>query len=240
MISGFHVVVLTLFPEFFPGPLGGSILGRALAKRVWTLTILSLKPYGKKPYGALDDTAYGGGAGMVMRPDLLDHALVEACRIAAPHPLLIYPTPRGAPLTQAQLRSWSSQGRDLVVLCGRYEGIDQRVIDHWNIQEVCVGDIVLCGGEIPAMAMIEGCVRLLPGVLGNAQSAVEESFSQDLLEHPLYTKPRVWKDKSVPEVLLSGHHQRIQDWKMKESCSITRQRRPDLWQHKEPPCQRDC
>lgn len=224
------MLVVTLFPEFFPGPLGSSVLGRALEKKIWTLTVFPLRPFGRGHYGALDDTAYGGGPGMVMRPDVLDDALVQACRIVRPDPLILYPSPRGVSLKQSHLRHWSSEKRDMIILCGRYEGIDQRVLDHWKAQEICVGDVVLCGGEIPAMAIIEGCVRLLPHVLGNDQSSIEESFSEHLLEHPLYTKPRVWKEQSVPSVLLSGHHKQIENWKKKMSCEITRTRRPDLWQ----------
>jgi tRNA (guanine37-N1)-methyltransferase len=230
-----RITVITLFPELFPGPLQASLVGKALEKKRWDLTVVSLRDYGEGAYGAVDAPCYGGGAGMVIRPDVVDRALEEIMAQAPEkRPCFLYMTPRGAPLKQAHLHTWAAQ-KHLVILSGRYEGVDQRVLEHWGFQEVSLGDFVLCGGDLPAMVLIEGCVRLLPDVLGNAESLVHESFENNpcLLEHPLYTRPRVWKNQCVPEVLLSGHHARIAHWKACQSYEDTLQRRPDLTQKTE-------
>lgn len=223
----FHVTVITLVPEIFPGPLQASLIGKALTAGLWRLTVVSLKEYGIGVHKAVDDSCYGGGAGMVIRPDVVDKALQEIVSCLE-DPLLIYMSPRGDLMTQAHLSSWIRK-KNLVLLCGRYEGIDERVLQLWGFQEISLGDFVLCGGDLPAMALIEGCVRLLPGVIGNSTSLQTESFQNGLLEHPHYTRPAEWCGLSVPEILTSGHHQRIQQWQHEQSLKITAQRRPDLW-----------
>lgn len=228
VVQGPRVVIVTLFTELYPGPLGVSLLGKALADQRWILSVVSLKDFGVGHYGAIDDTCYGGGAGMVLRPDVVDQALRRACTWVH-KPVIIYMTPRGQPLAQHHVNIWASAKRDMVILCGRYEGVDQRVLDHWNVVEMAVGDAVLCGGDIPAMALVEAYVRLLPGVVGNPCSLVGESFQQPLLEHPLYTRPAMWKGQSVPEILLTGNHYAIQTWQKQQAYTITQQRRPDLW-----------
>jgi tRNA (guanine37-N1)-methyltransferase len=221
------ITVITLFPEMYPGPLGSSLVGKALMAGKWCLKTIDLRLYGLGRYGAVDDTCYGGGAGMVIRPDVVDAAVQDALKNLT-HPKCIYMTPRGIPMQQEHFKNYTQSHQDLVILCGRYEGVDQRVLDFWKFDEISLGDFVLCGGDIPAMALIEGCIRLLPGVLHNAESTVNESFQSPLLEHPLYTKPAQWKDMAVPEVLLSGHHLNIEQWKQQQSIQDTRTRRPDL------------
>ena len=223
-----HITVLTLFPEIFPGPLGVSLLGRALENKIWSLKTVSLKDYGIGPHKTVDDACYSGGAGMVIRPDIIDSALVDAT-CCVDNFTCVYMTPRGSLMKDAMLKTYATPGHNIIVLCGRYEGVDQRVLEHWNFQEICLGDFVLCGGDIPAMAFIEGCVRYLPGVVGNAQSVASESFCHDLLEHPQYTRPKIWKEKGVPEVLTSGHHAKIAQWKKVLSEQHTKKIRPDLW-----------
>jgi tRNA (guanine37-N1)-methyltransferase len=216
--------VLTLFPEMFPGPLGASLAGRALEAGIWSLDVRDIRDFAGDRHRSVDDTPFGGGAGMVLRPDVVDAALADAAD-ARP---LIFLTPRGRPLTQAMVQGWSA-GPGLVLLCGRYEGVDQRVIEARALQEVSLGDFVLSGGEIAAMALLDACVRLLPGVMGAAASAEEESFTAGLLEYPHYTRPAEWQGRRVPEVLLSGHHGAIAAWRRTEAERITRERRPDLW-----------
>ena len=216
--------VLTLFPEIFPGPLGHSLAGRALERGLWSLRAHDIRAHATDRHRAVDDTPFGGGAGMVMRPDVLDAALAG---LDDGRPC-IYLTPRGAPLTQAGVRRLAA-GPGVVLLCGRYEGIDQRIIEARGLVEITIGDYVLSGGELPAMVLLDACVRLLPGVMGAAESAEEESFSAFLLEYPHYTRPADWQGRRVPDVLLSGHHAAIAAWRRGESERITRERRPDLW-----------
>lgn len=231
-----HVTVITLFPEIFPGPLGVSLIGKALTNNLWKMTVVPLRKYGNGAHNSVDDTCYGGGAGMLIRPDVVDRAMQDIIpKLNAPH--LIYMTPRGSVLKQSHMQKLSLS-REIIILCGRYEGVDERVLRWWNFQEISMGDFVLCGGELPAMMLIEGCVRLLPGVVGNTHSLIMESFQDDLLEHPQYTKPSVWNGISVPEVLISGHHQKISQWKASQSNECTKTLRKDLWnvsQNKEKP-----
>ena len=221
--------IITLFPDMYPGPLGCSLLGKALASGVWRLKTIDLRTYGLGRYGSVDDTCYGGGAGMVIRADVVDAALRDAM-VGLIHPKMIYMTPRGRVMTQSDFQTYSQCTHDVVILCGRYEGVDQRVLDFWDFQELCLGDFVLCGGDIPAMAFIEGCIRLLPGVLHNPDSCISESFQRPLLEHPLYTRPATWNGVSVPEVLISGHHGQIKAWQQDQSKTHNQKVRPDLWQ----------
>ncbi|MGR3502636.1 tRNA (guanosine(37)-N1)-methyltransferase TrmD [Pseudaestuariivita sp.] len=216
--------VITLFPELFPGALGASLTGRALDEGKWALVPHDLRQHGIGRHRNVDDTPAGGGAGMVLRADVVDAAL-KAVQSDGP---VLYLSPRGAPFTQARAQSLS-QGPGVTLLCGRFEGVDQRVLDHHGIEEVSMGDYVLTGGELPAMALIDAVVRLLPGVLGNAASTEEESFSAGLLEHPHYTKPATWQGRPIPDVLMSGHHGEIAKWRKAEAESLTRTRRPDLW-----------
>jgi tRNA (guanine37-N1)-methyltransferase len=216
--------VLTLFPDMFPGPLGASLAGRALAAAIWSLEAADLRAHGLGPHRGVDDTPFGGGAGMVLRPDVLDAALGA---VADDRPALCL-TPRGAPLTQAMVRGLAA-GPGVIVVCGRYEGIDQRVIEARGLREISIGDYVLSGGEPAALVLLDACVRLLPGVMGAAASAEDESFTAGLLEYPQYTRPAEWNGRAVPAVLLSGHHGAIAAWRRAEAERITRERRPDLW-----------
>ena len=217
--------VLTVFPEVFPGPLGASLAGKALARGLWALQVLDIRDFARDKHRSVDDTPFGGGAGMVMRPDVVDAALAEV--EDAPGPVL-YLTPRGRPLTQERVKAFARE-QGMTLLCGRYEGVDQRVLDARAVEELSLGDFVLSGGEMAALAVIDAVVRLLPGVMGNAASSDEESFEQGLLEYPLYTRPAVWREMAVPEVLASGHHEEIRAWRRRQAEEITRQRRPDLW-----------
>jgi len=215
--------VLTLFPAMFPGPLGQSLAGRALAASVWSLDITNIRDFAQDRHRTVDDTPFGGGAGMVMRPDIVDAAVAS---VVDDRPMVCL-TPRGRRFTQADAQCFAS-GPGLILLCGRYEGIDQRVIDQRNMQELSIGDYVLSGGELPALVLLDSIVRLLPGVMGAADSATEESFSRGLLEYPHYTRPADWQGRRVPDVLLSGHHGAVAAWRQAESERITRERRPDL------------
>lgn len=217
--------ILTLFPDMFPGPLGFSLAGRALEEGVWSLGVHDLRVFGRGRHRAVDDTPFGGGAGMVLRADVVAEALDS---IEAEGRPVIYPTPRGARLTQAQSREFAS-GDGVVVLCGRFEGVDERVLERRNVVQISLGDFVLSGGEIPAYALLDSCVRLLPGVMGSELSDAEESFGDGLLEYPHYTKPASWDGVDVPEILLSGHHAAIAAWRHEQACETTRTRRPDLW-----------
>lgn len=221
----FSATVVTLFPEMFPGPLGLSLAGRALASGIWSLGTVNIRDHGMGRHRQVDDTPFGGGAGMVMRPDVLDAALEAAAPAARP---VLYLTPRGAPLRQAMVRDWAA-GPGLVLLCGRYEGIDQRVIEARGMTEVSLCDAVLSGGELAALAVLDACIRLLPGVMGGAESAVEESFSAGLLEYPQYTRPAEWGGRAVPLELLSGNHAGIEAWRRAQAEKATRERRPELW-----------
>lgn len=216
-----HASVYTLFPSMFPGPLGQSLAGRA-AGAAWRLEVHDIRDAATDRHRTVDDTPYGGGAGMVMRPDVLDRAL------GAPDGRpLIYLSPRGAKLSQARIRALAS-GPGVSLVCGRYEGVDQRVLDARQMEEISIGDYVLSGGELPALVLLDACVRLLPGVMGAAASAAEESFSGPLLEYPQYTRPAVWDGRAVPDVLLSGHHAAIGTWRHDQALALTRSRRPDL------------
>ncbi|MDR3425600.1 MAG: tRNA (guanosine(37)-N1)-methyltransferase TrmD [Alphaproteobacteria bacterium] len=222
------VTILTLFPDLFPGPLGASLPGKALKDGLWSLETLDIRSFARDKHASVDDTPYGGGAGMVMRPDVVDDALRGAEAKFGAASRKIYLSPRGRVLDQPLVRELAAE-KSLLLLCGRYEGVDQRVIDAQGLEEISLGDFVLAGGEIAAMALIEACVRLLPGVLGNAATLGEESFEAGLLEYPHYTRPAVWKDAAVPEVLISGHHEKVRLWRQEQAEKITRERRPDLW-----------
>ena len=220
--------ILTLFPDMFPGPLAHSLAGRALRDGVWSLEALDIRGFATDRHRTVDDTPFGGGAGMVMRPDVLDAAIGAALTKDPARPA-IYLTPRGRPLDQALVRDLAA-GPGCVLLCGRYEGVDQRVIDARGLTEISVGDYVLSGGEPAALVLLDACVRLLPGVMGAAASAAEESHGPEgLLEYPHYTRPAIWNGSAVPDVLLSGHHAEVAAWRRAESERITRERRPDLW-----------
>lgn len=219
--------ILTLFPEMFPGPLGTSLAGRALGAGIWRCEALDIRAQATDRHRTVDDTPFGGGAGMVMRPDVVDAAVGAARRPDDARPL-IYLTPRGRLLDQALVRDWA-RGPGVILLCGRYEGVDQRVVEARDMLEVSIGDYVLSGGEMAALAVLDACVRLLPGVMGAAESAVEESHSAGLLEYAHYTRPAEWRGCRVPEVLLSGHHAEIARWRRQQSEAVTRERRPDLW-----------
>ena len=223
--------IVTLFPEAFPGVLGLSLTGKALDQGLWRLETLDLRTFGEGKHRNVDDTPAGGGAGMVLRADVVDRALRQAMA-GAPVDRgrwpVVYLSPRGAPFDQARARGWAA-AEGVTILCGRFEGVDQRVLDHWGVEEVSLGDFVLTGGEIAAQAMIDATVRLLPNVLGNAASTEEESFSDGLLEHPQYTRPAVWEGREIPPVLMSGHHGEIEKWRRSERERLTQARRPDLW-----------
>ncbi|HET6972124.1 MAG TPA: tRNA (guanosine(37)-N1)-methyltransferase TrmD [Phenylobacterium sp.] len=222
----FDCTVLTMFPEAFPGPLGVSLIGTAWREAaLWTLETVDIRAFSTDKRGFLDDTPAGGGPGQVMRADVIASALDSVERRGRP---LLYMSARGRPLTQARVKEWAS-GPGLIVLAGRFEGVDQRVLDARGFEEVSVGDAVLAGGEAAAMVAIEACVRLVPGVLGQAESLSEESFEDGLLEHPQYTRPRTFEGLDIPEVLLSGHHAEIRKWRQAQREATTRERRPDLW-----------
>ena len=230
--GAFTVKIVTLFPEAFPGTLGLSLTGKALDLGLWRLIPIALRPFGEGKHRNVDDTPAGCGAGMVLRADVLDRALDEAAVGATPDRLkwpLIYLSPRGRPFDQAMAHRFAACD-GLTMICGRFEGIDQRVIDHHQIEEVSLGDFVLTGGEIAAQAMLDATVRLLPKVLGNQASTEEESFSDGLLEHPQYTKPTEWQGLPIPDVLQSGHHGEIAKWRKSQAEELTKLRRPDLWQ----------
>jgi tRNA (guanine37-N1)-methyltransferase len=224
-----QVTILTLFPEQFPGILGASLPGKALKDGLWSLETLDIRSFARDKHASVDDTPYGGGAGMVMRPDVLDDAIVGAEAKFGAASRKIYLSPRGRVLDQKLVSELAAE-KSLLLVCGRYEGIDQRVIDAQGLEEVSLGDFVLAGGEIAAMALIEACVRLLPGVLGNTATIEEESFVEGLLEYPHYTKPSVWKGAAVPEVLISGHHEKVRVWRQEQAEKITQIRRPDLYE----------
>ena len=222
--------VLTIFPEMFPGPLGASLAGQALADGRWRLDAINIRDFATDRHRSVDDTPAGGGPGMVMRADVLG-AAIDGARERHPGLPLIYPSPRGRPLTQTRIRELSA-GPGGMLLCGRFEGVDERVIEARGAEEISIGDYVLSGGELAAMVMIDAAVRLLPGVMGAPGSAAEESFENGLLEYPHYTKPREWEGRAIPGVLLSGDHQRIGQWRREQAEAITRARRPDLWRRR--------
>ena len=222
--GAWRAAVVTLLPEAFPGILGLSLVGTALARGLWTLDVTDLRAHGIGRHRAVDDTPAGGGAGLVLRPDVVAAAL-DATRGAGP---LLYLSPRGRRFDQAAARDLAA-GPGVTLLCGRFEGVDQRVLDASGAVEVSLGDFVLTGGELAAQALIDATVRLLPGVIGNAASLEEESFAAGLLEHPHYTRPAEWEGRAIPEVLTSGHHGRVADWRRAQAEALTRARRPDLW-----------
>ncbi|MCI4661131.1 MAG: tRNA (guanosine(37)-N1)-methyltransferase TrmD [Neomegalonema sp.] len=227
-VCAWHASVLTLFPDMFPGPLGFSLLGQALKNGLWTLDTLDFRTFASDKHRSVDAPPAGGGPGLVMRADIAAAAIDAArARSLAERPV-IYLSPRGAPFTQARARELA-EGPGAILLCGRFEGIDERALFARDVEEICVGDAVLTGGEIPAMAVLDASLRLIPGVLGASESLEEESFSAGLLEHPQYTKPAIWEGHEIPPVLLSGHHGKVAEWRLDRSKAITQERRPDLW-----------
>jgi len=224
-MTAWTATVFTIFPEMFPGPLGHSLASKALAEGLWRLDTVDIRDFARDRHRSVDDAPFGGGAGMVMRPDVIDAAVAGT---PAPGPL-IYLSPRGRPLDQARVSALAA-GPGLRLLCGRFEGVDERVIELHSMEEVALGDFVLSGGEPAAIALIDACVRLLPGVVGAPEALAEESFARGLLEYPHYTRPQSWQGRAVPEVLLSGHHQEIRRWREARAEQATRERRPDLWE----------
>ena len=224
----FHATVLTLYPEMFPGPLGISLAGRAMAEGAWSLDAVQIRDFAKDKHRTVDDTPAGGGAGMVLRVDVLAAAIDQA-RSLHPDCPVIAMTPRGKPLSQARVRELAG-GPGVTVLCGRFEGFDERIFEGRGVEEVSVGDIVLSGGEPAAIMLLDACIRLLPGVMGAASSGTEESFEQGLLEYPHYTRPATWEGRTIPEVLRSGDHAKIAAWRKYQAEVDTRSRRPDLWE----------
>ena len=228
--TSWHATVLTLFPEMFPGPLGVSLAGKALATGVWSLEARDIRDSATDRHRSVDDTPAGGGPGMVLRADILAAAIDAAGASASgskDRPRLLM-SPRGRPLTQSAVRQLAA-GPGALIICGRFEGVDQRVIEARQLEEVSIGDYVLSGGEIAAMALIDACVRLLPGVMGKAESASEESFSDSLLEYPQYTRPQAFEGRQIPEILTSGDHAKVALWRRAEAERLTQARRPDLW-----------
>ncbi|MEJ1119413.1 tRNA (guanosine(37)-N1)-methyltransferase TrmD [Phyllobacterium sp. CCNWLW109] len=226
-MAGFRATVLTLYPEMFPGPLGISLAGKALAEGAWSLETVQIRDYATDKHRMVDDTPAGGGAGMVMKPDVLGRAVDQ---VADERPKL-FMSPRGKPLTQARVRELAA-GPGAILLCGRFEGVDERLIEGRNFEEVSIGDYILSGGETAAIVVLDAIVRLLPGVMGNALSGETESFETGLLEHPHYTKPQEWEGRRIPDVLLSGNHGAIDKWRRAAAERLTRERRPDLWDKK--------
>jgi tRNA (guanine37-N1)-methyltransferase len=222
-----HATILTLFPEMFPGALGVSLIGKAREKDLWSLDVRNIRDHGLGKHRSVDDTPAGGGPGMVMRPDVAA-AAIDAVRSDGPQRPVLLLSPRGTPLTQKKATALAS-GAGAILFCSRFEGLDQRVIEARDMEEVSLGDFVLGGGEIAAMALVEACVRLIPGVLGDEASAAEESFSHGLLEYPHYTKPRSFEGRDIPDALLSGDHRAVARWRKEQAEAATRLRRPDLW-----------
>lgn len=230
----FSATILTLFPEMFPSTLGFSLAGKALERGIWALKTLQIRDFATDKHKTVDAPPYGGGTGMVLKPEVVDSAIAYAKSLTANSSqptTIIYPSPRGVPLTQSLAEELKNQ--HIIIVCGRFEGLDQRVIDEHNMLEVSLGDFILSGGEIPALAIIDACVRLLPEVIGNAGALSQESFSisseyAGLLEYPHYTRPPIWNGKAVPDVLLSGNHKQINDWRLEQAKAITKARRPDL------------
>ena len=231
MNAMWRAAVLTIFPEMFPGPLGGSLAGKALAAGLWSLEVTDIREHATGKHRSVDDTPAGGGPGMVMRADVLARAVDAAANDRRPRLLM---SARGTPLTQARVAQWA-KGDGVVIVCGRFEGIDERVIAGRGLEEVSVGDYVLSGGEIAALAVLDACVRLLRGVMGSEASGSEESFSEGLLEYPHYTRPQVFEGQPIPEILLSGDHAKIAAWRRAEAERLTRERRPDLWARRPKP-----
>jgi tRNA (guanine37-N1)-methyltransferase len=229
----FLVTVVTIFPDIFPGPLEHGLTGKSLGKS-WDLRAVNIRDFAEDKHKKIDDTPYGGGAGMVIRPDVVHKALEHSVRSYEKSPKIIFMTPRGKTLTDRVVRDVASDSDSgMVILCGRYEGVDQRVIDFWKSEhgmiEISIGDYILFGGEVPAIVLIDACLRHIPGIMGNAQSAEDESFSLDLLEYPQYTRPVTWNGIDVPSILLSGDHGKIAGWRAEQSAADTISARPDLW-----------
>lgn len=226
------ITVLTLFPEMFPGTLAHSLPGKSLG-RLWGLLAVNIRDFATDKHKTVDDTPYGGGAGMVMKPDVVDEALRYAISLYADVPEIIYMTPRGKTFKQSTAKELSGNKAGMIILCGRYEGIDQRVIDYWktnhSMREISIGDYVLFGGEVPAMVVIEACLRFNSGIMNNENSVEDESFANGLLEYPHYTRPALWNNIGVPDVLLSGNHKDIANWRLEQAEKITQELRPDLW-----------
>ena len=230
MSAPWTATVLTIFPEMFPGPLGASLAGKALANGVWALDAVDIRDHATDKHRTVDDTPAGGGPGMVMKADVLARA-IDAAGEGRPRLLM---SPRGTPLTQARVAELAA-GPGAVIVCGRFEGIDERVIEGRNLEEVSLGDFVLSGGEIAALALLDACVRLLPGVMGKEASGTEESFAEGLLEYPHYTRPQLWEGRAIPEVLVSGDHGKVAAWRRAEAERLTQERRPDLWARRPNP-----
>lgn len=226
-MTGFSADVLTLYPDMFPGPLGASLAGRALAEGGWSLNTTQIRDFAEGRHRNVDDTPAGGGPGMVMRADVLARAIDAVSPADDPRPRLLM-TPRGIPLKQARVRELAA-GPGVVIVCGRFEGVDERLIGHRRLEEVSIGDYVLSGGEVAAIVLLDAVVRLLPGVMGNDLSGITESFEGGLLEHAQYTRPPVFEDEAIPPVLLSGDHAKVDAWRRADAERVTRERRPDLW-----------
>ena len=220
-----QVTVLTLFPEMFPGSLGHSLAGKALEGGLWALEIVDIRDFASDKHRSVDDAPFGGGPGMVLMPEVVDRAIRARHRGPAP---VVYLTPRGRPLDQAMVRGYAARS-SLTLLCGRFEGVDERVLEAQGVEEVSLGDFVLSGGEPAALALIDAVVRLLPGVVGAEETLEEESFERGLLEYPHYTRPAEWQGRKVPEVLISGHHEKVKAWRLRQAEAVTKARRPDLW-----------
>jgi tRNA (guanine37-N1)-methyltransferase len=233
MSNNWQATILTLFPEMFPGPLATSLSGKALEKNLWSLEVRDIRDHGLGKHRSVDDTPSGGGPGMVMRADVAAAAIdaVRAQEKGNRRPL-IYLSPRGAPLTQTRVRGLA-QGPGAILFCGRFEGLDQRVVEARQMEEISLGDFVLMGGEVAAMALMEAAIRLIPGVLGDVASADDESFARGLLEYPHFTRPQAFESRAIPDVLNSGNHSEISKWRQAEAERLTRERRPDLWAHYE-------
>ena len=227
----FQAQVLTLYPEMFPGPLGVSLAGKALEKGIWSLDAINIRDFADDKHKTVDDTPAGGGPGMIMRADVLAKATDSALEKANKDWPIAYLSPRGRPFNQAMANAWAKKG-GVTLICGRFEGIDERLLETRGIEEVSIGDFVLSGGEPAAFTVLDAVIRLLPGVVGDAECLAEESFSTGLLEYPQYTRPQVWEGRTIPEVLTSGNHGKIKAWRTKQAEEITKKRRPDLWQAK--------
>ena len=222
----FQAQVFTLYPEFFPGPLAKGLYGKALSNKLWNLNVVNIRDAATDKHKTVDDTPYGGGTGMLLKPDILAKSIDQRVK---KDERIFYLSPRGKKFDQKFARDLSKE-KSISLICGHFEGVDERILDTRNIEEISIGDYVLSGGETAALVVLDSILRLLPGVLGNEKSAINETFENGLLEYPQYTKPQIWEEKSVPEVLLSGDHAKIKDWRLSQSEAITRDRRPDLWQ----------
>jgi len=228
-----NVKIITAYAEMFPGILGHSIIGKALKENIWSLDTINLHDFGYDDRNSIDDSPFGGGPGMIIRPDVIERAVINVFNNIKKKIPLIYMTPSGRPLKQQDLVKYSRK-EGIIILCGRFEGVDMRVINNLDFEQISIGDYVLAGGEVAAQVLVEGCVRLLPGVLGHSESVLEESFSENLLEYPHYTRPKIWVDTNgnehhVPDILISGHHDKIKEWRKNKSIEVTKKFRPDLF-----------